>query len=374
MPFSYLYPHELLDEKKDYYHFDQIDKIIPAHYNDRKKTEKLMGRSFIGKEVMTGKGKNKDRTLRMYWFFAPSRKIWAELNELYGIEGQGDDAEASFSGGLHIATRGMPTGITIDMPKSTGYRENIFILIEDDSLNFDLGRKSITVASSTQKMFREEATKKLSTMSNNWIQYLGADSDVSRPLYKPSRAQDFASFEQLSDLPTDIISYAKDPDKQEAAVVAIFHEWVGAGPLSCYHTLRTGYKQRYDAWVRYEVPEEIAERIQSGVADNIVLEFKYNAHDFLEDINAGTKTWADVDLLVCWDITPAEIKKFAVKVETIEPDEQRYVGATKRLVNPGSGMLGTTEEKHVLVLKEYIDHFRNDAMRSSGQSEVRLDG
>lgn len=49
------------------------------------------------------------------------------------------------NGGIYVVTKGMPTGIVIE-PQTTGfsgYWSNFIMLIEDDKITFDLGRKTI---------------------------------------------------------------------------------------------------------------------------------------------------------------------------------------------------------------------------------------
>ena len=68
---------------------------------------------------------------------------------------------ATFQSGIEIL-KGMPTGIKIPEPTTgyAGYWKNIYMLFEDDSLVFDIGRKAVD-GRSTRKI--KEIAKSSST-------------------------------------------------------------------------------------------------------------------------------------------------------------------------------------------------------------------
>jgi hypothetical protein len=78
--------------------------------------------------------------------------------------------------------------------------------------------------------------------------------------------EQFAELRSLSDLGLPGIGYLKHPDGQEAAVMALFHELVGAGILKGYQRYRSELRETYDLWGHYRIQKELVGRNHQGVA------------------------------------------------------------------------------------------------------------
>jgi hypothetical protein len=166
--------------------------------------------------------------------------------------------------------------------------------------------------------------------------------------------------ERLTDLGLSSIKYSKYPDNQEAAVVAIFHELVGAGVLLGYYGLKQGYKSTYDFWGKYKIElERIGSRTRRNLVGpvdiDVVIEFKHDGEDILQDVMFNRKFFEDIDLLVCWDLDQAKFARENVTVRVISPDEVFFYGSNYVLEWPGAYNLGTHGTKPVLALKKFIE-------------------
>ncbi len=170
---SYLLPTEFLG-KNDVVNLQEF-KNIAATLSDDQKTKKLQGKCLfkLGSEFRAG------RTINYFCFFAPSRNLYKEISEKNGFinTDENGEQESQFSGGILVSTKGMPTGIRLEPPKSgeMGYWPNFFLILEDDSINFDLGRKA--VPSRTAGILRDIA-KGLFAEFRPFIEYVRTEPPV----------------------------------------------------------------------------------------------------------------------------------------------------------------------------------------------------
>ncbi len=356
--FKYCLPEEFMSGKTINYD----DFIVKAALYDRKqKSQKLRGKALIKK----GSVNKYNREIRYYFLFAPSRSVWKDIcdyNHLF-TESSGNEKNYALSGGIYVATKGMPTGIVIENPTTgySGYWSNCFMLIEDDSIVFDLGRK--TVPSRTKGTLKEVA-KELFNSINPLFKFFTSDPAITTTfnatVQQQQKAQCYEELKKIASLNYDKINYKKNPNEQEAAVVAIFHELIGAKVLKGYESLSTGYKQTYDLWATYRISEDLVGTNYREISRNgyvelpCVIEFKYVAQSILEDLNNDVKFFTDMDLLVCWDLDENAFAKYQVEVQQIPKDDVLFYGSNYKLVWPGSYNLGAASEKPVLALRQFI--------------------
>lgn len=142
---------------------DYIEWRRESDRTDAEKRRKLKDRIVFtsGKKYQAG------RDIKYWSCFVPNRAVWVKLPEIHklssdpkdDVNGIEDEMFSGFkmSGGLATSSKGMPTGIFLELkPRgSAGYFPNFFIVTEDPSLSFDIGRKSIQ--SRQQGMLREIA-------------------------------------------------------------------------------------------------------------------------------------------------------------------------------------------------------------------------
>ena len=373
--FGYYYPHELWDDD-DVVDLEEIMSSEEASlWDDEKKEREVGGKVWM----IDGTHDYKGREIRYYACFVHSTADWEDVarqHELYRIENPDEDEEDheydyDLGPGIFVATRGMPTGISIDPPSDVGekvYFNQMFMILEYDGFTFDVGRKSIP--GPTQGRTLKPVAKKKFNVFRRWKALI---RDTSTPPEKPpeideiERRQQLDELEDLPDLNYGAVKYLKKPDGQEAAVVSIFHELIGSGELPYYRCLKTGYKRRYDFWGKYvantsELGENIQEQLDvSKVEKTIVVEHKYDAEDIISDVENSRKYFENIDLILCWDISQDSFEERGIEVEPLHDSEIFYIGSNYKLTWPTSSDLGDERQKPVLALKQYIE----DRKRSS---------
>ena len=361
--FHYMLPHMLLN-KDGYIDFDDfVGKA--ATYDDKQKTQKLQKKALVRQGYIT----RSIRQINYYCFFAPSRNLYKEMcenNNLFIADETGNKTYF-LQHGIYVATKGMPTGIVLDPPSSgfAGYWSNFYIIVEDDTIVFDLGRKTVP---SRIKGTLKSVAKELFDKFVPYIKYVTSDPSVpykSASLQQVEKNKTYTELkEKRANLKLDQISFLKNPDSQEAAVSAIFHELIGAGLLKGYRSLSTGYKQTYDLWANYcidanLVGQNMQEYQQDGKIDiPCVIEFKYAAESIIADLGDNVKFFQDMDLLVCWDFDEQKFAKNFIEVSLIDPNDVLFYGSNYKLTWPGSYNLGAASEKPVLALRKFIEDLK----------------
>lgn len=355
LEFKYRLPSSFLNSN-DVINYDSFVQQA-ASMSDMQKSSRLRGKCL----ELDGKVERAGRTIKYYAFYAPSRLLWKTIASQNGLlipENDGMDPE--LKGGIFLCTKGMPTSVELVPPISgaSGYWANLFILIEDNALSFDLGRKSIP--GPTQSMYKGIAAD-LFTKLTAYSKYISTDPASSQQISTIQQAQKnqtFSSLEKLNDLGINSINYLKYPDGQEASVVAIFHELIGAGKLKGYYSLKHGYKLTYDFWGKYIISsKELGSKFNDmdSIEIPIVIEFKYNAQDIIEDVDKNTKFFIDMDLIVCWDIDPIKFNNRNIQVRLLNKDEVFFHGSNYELIWPGAYNLGSASQKPVLCLRRLIE-------------------
>lgn len=368
VPFEYQTPLELI-EKKDCLDLEEFIKKATL-WDDSQKAKFLRDKTLYNIGI--------EQSILYFACFVPSRDTWDEISKKLDLKigtstvSEDNDAEPLMGPGIFVATRGMPTGIKLDPPitGAAGYWPNMLILLEEDGLDFDIGRKSLSP-------YYQRKLKNVSReIFNQFIrvsQYTrGASTLRSAPsvIYEEEKRRIFEELERLNDLGLDSINYLKYPDFQEAAVVAIFHELIGAKILQGYYPLKQGYKSRYDLWARYRIElEKIGKKrreelknLKNSVDVPIVIEFKYKGDSILRDVSDNRKFFEDIDLIVCWDFDQSKFNEEQVNVRVLCPDEVFFYGSNYELEWPGAYNLGRRGTKPMLVLRRFIE----DLIRQKG--------
>lgn len=252
--------------------------------------------------------------------------------------------------GIFVGTKGMPTGMKI-APAPGGrypaYYKRCFFFVESPALKFDLGRKSLHYRH-VRKL--QTAIARLFTRFEDIAPYQGearvepGEPQVSPAERRAASEEMWRQAEALPDLNEVGIRYDKHPNDQEAAVAAIFHELVGAGILSSYRTLRTGYSERYDLHARH---------VSQDRATRIVIEFKYRLEALLRDLSERRKHFSDLDLLVAWDADVGVLARSQFMLDAF--GGVSYEGVTHMLTVPIPGI----DPIPVILLRTLLDRRRS---------------
>lgn len=218
------------------------------------------------------------------------------------------------------------------------------MLLEDDEMNFDVGRKSLQGrAKPMMRKVAEEAWKDISP----YLQRLTPADAESVIRKKQGKLMQFfrEAEENWPDLEFDQVQYLKEPQREQM-VVALFYELIGAKVLEGYKTVRNNTVDQYDAFVRYVIDKKEIGSLEASavtgatVEDNIIVEFKYNANSILADIVGNNKRYQDINLLVCWELEEEPFEAVDITVEPIPPESVYYYGSTHHLYFPGTFEIG----------------------------------
>lgn len=336
--------------------------------SDAQKARALSGKCLKSQGMLTSEG---GRPIYYYCFFVPSRDHWTQAaarNQLYlTTDPEATRENSDIQPGIFVSTKGMPTGIELPPPirGGAGYWPNFLALLEHDSFTFDLGRK--TVPGRSQGMLKDLALNQLNQMTRWFLSAGPGRRTTTGPIAVAvaARENEFASLQAIANLGLREINYLKQPNGQEAAVVAIFHELVGKGLLLGYCGMGSGYKKPYDFWGKYRIDKSNlgqqirdATEIRQQIDQNVVIEFKFNAASLIEDVTDQRKRFEDIDLVVCWDVDENAFQQAGITVSPFPPEEVFYYGSNYRLEWPGTYDLGNRSETPVISLRRFVEDLR----------------
>lgn len=257
---------------------------------DGDKRKKLFNKVVysVSQKVQSG------REIKIWSCFMPSRTMWQSISKSHELVGAGDDEGLlfdGFSGGLYTSSRGMPTGIQLPMKTAgmAGYLPNFFVLLEDPSLSFDIGRKAIQTRQ--QGMLRQIAAEQFNRYLKDTVKYTGGTSEIAQNNF--DREDVFNEIDDLPELSSHYTKFSRRPNRQEATVAAIFYELMGAGKFENLKPLVSGYKNKYDLFARVQKKTK-------------VIEFKYDLSALVKDFDDAKKMFDEIDVAVVWDVSETD--------------------------------------------------------------------
>ncbi len=313
IPYKYLTPIEKLSTK-DFITTQDFDEWNTSDRDDTQKRNKLRDKLIVSSNSHL---MHNNRELKYWACFVPSRKTWNQIdiiNKLATKENLDDQNWMQawnyllFNGNITAATKGMPTAITVTPPSvgNAGYLPNFFIIFEDDSLKFDIGRKSFR--GKTSNIYREEAKQVFNKFAK-----LAKYSAGALPAHATTfnREEVFDEIKNKQDLNSSKVKFQKNPYDQEASVVAIFFELIGSGDITGIDPMYMGYQNKYDLYARVN-------------NRTTIIEFKSHLSNIIRDFSDYTKIFDEMDYIVCWDVNDqdtAKLKNEGIEVEKYEPSE-----------------------------------------------------
>ena len=226
LPYKYWLPTENIAKTSK---IDLNDFNTWISERDRSDTEK---RNKLKNKVIYDTGSffhNDVREIKYWLCYVRERDDWKKLslNDNLITEEERDDDEklaeknlCMHQYGIFTSVKGMPTGIAINSPTTgrAGYWGNLFIILEDRQLKFDIGRKSIN--SAIQSMYQKYLKILFNNTTNVVSKYVAGEPEMVK---NNTWARDdiINEVESLPSLDTELVSFAKLPNEQEASVAAI---------------------------------------------------------------------------------------------------------------------------------------------------------
>lgn len=322
IPYAYATPEELAPRRK-VYDFDEV-----AALETDKMVQQLRGSAV---RYVRRFRTPSDRVVAIYAYITDGDEMLALLRRR---RSQHRWAPADWQG-FFIATRDMPTGVElgVNIIQPRAYERRIFVLIQEDALVLDLGRKSLH--GKTRAMLVDVLHRAWRRQLHRIVPRVGAEREVA-PLDRSALQAIIDRSRRRRDLDAPI-PYLKTPDSR-TAVIAVFHELVAGGQelLPQLRTLKTGTFGP-DASLIYPGDPD-------GGAPLHVL-FGAKATDVINEIETCGAIARTADLAVVWDLATTALA--ALGIELREADEGKD-GAT-----------------HVLMLHGIagLDHLRVIALR-----------
>tara|TARA_Y100001970_G_C14187635_1_gene833492 strand:+ start:142 stop:1857 length:1716 start_codon:yes stop_codon:yes gene_type:complete len=314
IPYKYFLIEELLNDDQMINIKTFKDWMTSGDRSDSDKRRKIANKLIIEKSNINGPRGN----IPYYFCMVPKRSIWDDYSidaklcnqeDLDNEQWKAEKGYLNFSGGITVSVKGMPTGIQIAPPQVgwSGYFPNTLIIMEDDALKFDIGRKSLHGSTSNRlKNYAKDIFN--NNVVNLLAKYITGDVQIDQ---ERSREQHFNEIRNQLELQFDnqiTTKFKKTPKDQEATVAAIFYEQIGTGVIKNINPLSSGYKNQYDLYAETD----------DGMT--LVIEFKSKLSHIIKDFNNIVKYFEDMNCIVCWDVDEIDKQKLLdenVRVEEI---------------------------------------------------------
>lgn len=329
-------------EEKIPYRFDYPQNYIKPNINfGERKDKKYEGndRAVRGKAVFdsyidkSASGKK----IKVYYFVCSRYKYYDMSKKILGYEDK-----SLIQGGIFLSTKNMPTGIEILPPTigKAGYWANLYILVEYDDLNLDMGRKF--VPGRITKMVRDQVEKIYKELSRHFSDIVDTIEDTEEILENEATIDNiWDDLASINNINLDFLSYFKYP-VAEQGVVAIFYELIGLKKIKGYSTWRLSSKDQYDAFAKY--------RNDKGKEFKILIEFKFHGEDVIKDIHDNVKDYHQIKLLVCWEIDKQTFISEGYDLMKLKKDDPRpFNGVTHKISIPQ-----IRNEINVIELKSFL--------------------
>lgn len=351
--YKYWLPTEGIEEKHlvDVENFERWSK--EADRSDQQKRKKLQDKILY----LKGSYKHKNYRRISYWVcMLPTRGVWDELNMLAGLatwdELDNDiwaDEHQSvlLKDGIYVATKGMPTGISTETPRTgnSGYWPNCFMLFQDDSLKFDIGRKSIH--GRIRGIYKEKAKSLFNQIAKLMVKYTNArPAVVSETVFDAYEIR--STVEGFIDLGSKQVKFSKSPAEQEASVSAVFFELIGSGDIDDIEPVYLGYRNRYDMYANFVRAD--------GARVWGIYEFKSHLRNVIKDFSEAKKMFDEMNYIICWEVSDKDIQDMKDAGIDCEPySEGCFVEATVPSSVTHVLSIPNVNPIYVIDLKELVD-------------------
>jgi hypothetical protein len=397
----YLYPHEAITRTADLRVFleeqrRRVDRgqdvtTIPPKFQ---KLNGLWG-EWTGEQILDGDSNCpiisrlepdeeklvRELGIKLYIFLTFSTDIWDNLNDKQlGIRKN----FRLLHGGLQLATRHMPQGLTITIPMTNniGFQNLAHVIIHFENAEPDLGRKG----------FQPNQVRVAEKLS---VSAVTAFRKRFTMLRKPGAAKDYGDELKLNDwikhqesheeeypllitgkglfLPTEELPIRSQPIVEQD-VVALFNQMLSSGLIRGIQLIASSQYKQYDGLYRVYMDEPferfiLAENNPLGVDEELfveneklqsivkVLEYKFTVDGLIEEIQGGVKNVEDISLVVAWEMGNKWKQLFDVTsyLDTDNVHHRKVHGTTHSFTHAVSG----TPAFEGIILKDLINYLKN---------------
>lgn len=345
---KYLYPHELVQRSGNMVDFlkDQERKIA-AGADASKVPPKFKGLSGLWGQwtnaELLGETPNAYCPIRLsldtqekelakasgvsiYVFLAFSTELWDAINDTQLKLRKGLRV---LHGGLQLATRHMPQGLTLTIPmtNNVGFQNLAHVIVHFENAEPDLGRKG----------FQPEYAQLAEKISVSAVTAFRRRYNLLR---KPGAAKIFNDELKIDQwiknqeehetthaltikgaglfMPTEELPIRSEP-LVEQDVVALFNQMLSSGLVRGIHLIASSQYNQYDGLYRVRmdppfdkfiygpdnplgIEEDVFTNDDPMITKTKVLEYKYTLNGLVEELQSGVKDVNDIGLVVTWEM------------------------------------------------------------------------
>jgi hypothetical protein len=294
----------------------------------------------------------KESSIRAYGYLAKNRESLVSL-------GDGDDGYSLLGAhGARVFARNQPLSrppLPVRLTASTGYFNRLWIRLDVDA-EADIGRKSLPAIEHDLQEIASVVGAELIRAGTPWL-YTEGPEIRSRGDEETRRRQKYCWR-----VDGDTIDYWDIRDEQD--VVALYNRFTGVGLLAHLPVVASwGSTGVYDARA-FHNPDAVHPQVakqSSGVQEAggaiLRLEFKLHARDLIRDVEKGKKSFANIDLVVAWDVgrwpETHEWELISAQQQQRPRGERIYAGVTHLIRHKGTGDVLT----RVIALKDFLAPF-----------------
>jgi hypothetical protein len=344
---EYLYPHKLIARSGDLREYNAyVEKALASGADATRippKFQKLNGiwGQWTSDELLRENGKTspiqlrldaierqlaKDAGISLYVYLAFSTELWDTVNDAQLKLRKGARV---LHGGLQLATRGMPQGLTLTIPMTNniGFQNLAHIVLHFDNAEPDLGRKgfqpefvalaekiavsAVTAFRRRYHLLRKPGIAKIfddEVKIDQWIREQEKhELDHALVIKGPGLF-----------LPTEELPIRSEP-LVEQDVVAVFNQMLSSGVVRGIQLISSSQYNQYDGLYRVRMSPPFDKYIRGdmnplGIDAEFfskdepyqtvvkVLEYKYNMDGLIEELQSGVKDAKDIGLAVAWEL------------------------------------------------------------------------
>ena len=410
---DYLYPHTMIPRSGSMIEFLKqqqatIEKggdgaVIPPRYRG---LNGLWG-SWNCEQLLSDKDRNycpinltldaEERSLAreagvsIYVYLAFSTDLWDHLNDTQLKLRSGARV---MHGGLQLATRHMPQGLTLTIPmtNNVGFQNLAHVIIHFENAEPDLGRKgfqpeyahlaekisvsAVTAFRRRYSLLRKPGGAKIFSDElkiENWIR--------SQEEHEKNHAlviQGKGLF-----MPTEQLPIRSEP-LVEQDVVALFNQMLSSGLIRGVQLIASSQYNQYDGLYRVKMDPPFEKFVRSdanplgideshfgqeGMQTKVkVLEYKFTLNGLIEELQAGVKDINDIGLVVAWELGDKWREMFDVTplLDDDTTHHRQIHGTTHSFTHSVSG----THAFEAIILRDLVGYLADPAAEMVRQRKL----